>query len=447
MKKFRKKQLSVSEAIALTFFALILAGAALLALPFSSRDGHSCGLLTALFTATSSVCVTGLSVVDTWTQWSAAGQVVILCLIEIGGLGFMSAASILFFIFNRDIDIYRLSVIAQSIGSENLSDVLTIQKRLLKGAAAIQLTGAAILCAKLAPRYGFGKALWLGIFHAISAFCNAGFDVMGFEAAGTSLAVLQGDAVIVLTLIALIAVGGLGFLVWDELYRVRSPRRWSVYTRLVLIVSTVLLVGGTLAYLLLEYANPATFGTLSFPQKLLAAAFQSMTTRTAGFAGVAQGDLTQGSQVLTMLLMFIGGSSGSTAGGVKTVTFFILLLFLYTRIRGRKEVEIFNRSLADNQIMDALTIVILITLLGFGGGFFLCVTSQLDFLACLFESYSALATVGLSLGITSQLSVCSKLLIILYMYIGRVGILTLCISLRDKNKIQYSYPKVSLLIG
>ena len=449
VKRRKKRQaISISRVIALTFLGIILCGAILLVLPVSSRNGQSAGPVTALFTATSATCVTGLVLADTWSQWSNFGQVVILMMIEIGGLGFMSAASLAWFSLRRKISIQQQLVMAESIGS-NMNDVLEHQKRLLIRAFTVEGVGAAILTVRFLTEFPFPLALKLGIFHSVSAFCNAGFDVLGFIRPGASLIVYQTDPVICLTLSALVILGGLGFLVWDELLRERHPKKWSVYTKLVMITTGVLLVGGTLLFCVLEWRNPSTLGTMRGPQKVLAAFFQSMTLRTAGFAGVDQGLLTPAGKAVSIFMMLIGGSSGSTAGGLKTVTFVVLLLFLWNRMRGRRTVSIFHRTISDDHVLNAITIFMLMVLLSFAGATVICATSPVGFADSLYETVSAIGTVGLTAGATPRLSIVSKFMIILFMYFGRVGLLTISFGFLKKKPSgeQYKFANTDLLIG
>ena len=446
-KKIRRA-VSISRIMALTFLGIIVFGALLLSLPAASRNGRSAGAVTALFTATSATCVTGLVLADTWSQWSNFGQAVILAMIEVGGLGFMSAASLAYFSLKRRISIQQQMVMAEAIGS-NMNDVVDHQKRLLFRAFLVEGAGALILTIRFMTEYPFAQALKLGIFHAVSAFCNAGFDVLGFKEPGASLIVYQTDPVICLTLSALVILGGLGFLVWDELLRERKPRKWNVYTKLVMITTGVLLLGGTVLFCVLEWQNPSTLGMMTVPQKLLASFFQSMTLRTAGFAGVDQGLLTPAGKGVSIFLMLIGGSSGSTAGGLKTVTFVVLLMFLWNRIRGRRTVSVFHRTISDDHVLNAITIFMLMVLLAFAGAVVICSTSPVGFADGLFETVSAIGTVGLTAGATPRLSLVSKLMIMLFMYFGRVGLLTISFGFLRKKPSgeQYKYANTDLLIG
>ena len=444
----RRRAVSISRVMALTFLGIIALGALLLMLPFASRNGRSAGPVTALFTATSATCVTGLVLADTWSQWSNFGQAVILAMIEVGGLGFMSAASLAWFSLRRKISIQQQLVMAEAIGS-NMNDVVDHQKRLLIRAFTVEGAGALILTARFLTEYAFPQALKLGVFHSVSAFCNAGFDVLGFKQPGASLIVYQTDPVICLTLSALVILGGLGFLVWDEVLKERSPKKWSVYTKLVMITTGALLAAGTILFCLLEWGNPSTLGPMRAPQKLLAAFFQSMTLRTAGFAGVDQGLLTPAGKAVSIFMMLIGGSSGSTAGGLKTVTFVVLLMFLWNRMRGRHTVSVFHRTISNDHVLNAITIFMLMVLLAFAGATVICATSPVGFADSLYETVSAIGTVGLTAGATPRLSLVSKFMIMLFMYFGRVGLLTISFGFL-KNKPtgeKYKYANTDLLIG
>ena len=312
----------------MTFAVIILLGAVLLTLPCASRSGISCGFRPALFTATSATCVTGLVLYDTWSQWSGFGQAVILCMIEIGGLGFMSAASLVVFVLRRRVGLKQRLVMAQALSLNDMESVVKLEKWVIFGSISVQLFGALILALRFLPDYGPRRAILWGIFHSVSAFCNAGFDILGCIEPGASMMAFSGDAVVCITLMALIVFGGLGFFVWEEVARVRSFKKLSVYSKLVLITSLLLILGGGILFCALEWNNPGTLGTMTVGEKILNGFFQSVSTRTAGFASFDQGKLTDAGKALTVALMFVGGSSGSTAGGMKTVTLVVLLLFM-----------------------------------------------------------------------------------------------------------------------
>jgi len=443
------KGLSTTQTIALVFAGLILLGAVLLTLPVSTRDGQGCDFLSALFTATSATCVTGLVMFDTWTQWSGFGQVVIIVLIEIGGLGFMSAASLVVFLLRRKVGLRQKMVMAQALSVCDMDGVVRLQRVVLVGSLLVQLAGAVILTAHFWGEHGPANAIRWGCFHSVSAFCNAGFDIFGVLNRGGSLIGFQQDPVVLLTLGALVVVGGLGFFVWEEVVRLHSWKKFSVYTKLVLLANAVLLLGGTAAICLLEWNNPETLGAMSIQDKLVNGFFQSITVRTAGFDAIDQGALTDGGKAMSMVLMFVGGSSGSTAGGVKTVTLMVLFLFIWNRARGRDTVCVFRRTIPNAQVMDALTIVTIVASLAMFGGLFISATSPIGFTDGLYESVSALATVGLTTGVTTSLSIPAKILIILYMYFGRVGVLTLSLGFLMGNRAEtrFRYADTSLLIG
>ena len=441
-------RISTTRLIALAFASIILIGTLLLMTPAASRSGIGCSFRGALFTATSATCVTGLTLFDTWTQWSGFGQIVILTLIEIGGLGFMSAASIFVFVLRRRVGMKQRLVMAQSLSVEDMSSVVDLQKVVLKGSLSIQAIGAAILFLRFWPEVGLRKALHWGVFHSISAFCNAGFDIMGCFDPGTSVMGYNTDYVVCLTLMALVVLGGLGFFVWEEVVRVRCFKKLSVYTKLVLIITLSLLLFGTVSFAILEWDNPATLGGMSWHHKLLNAAFQSVTVRTAGFIAMDQAALTEASKAVSTVLMLIGGSSGSTAGGMKTVTILVMILFLAARARGRETVTVFKKTIPNSQILDALTIASVMIGLAVFGGVFISATSGFSFTDALYESASAIATVGLSAAGTANMSVLSQYLIIIYMYFGRVGVLTIALGfLQDKKAERYRYAETKLMIG
>lgn len=447
--KKRPKHLNATQVIAIVFAMIILLGTLLLTLPAASRSGVSCGFRPALFTATSATCVTGLVLYDTFTQWSGFGQTVIICLIQIGGLGFMSVATMVVFLLRRKVGLKQRLVMAQALSLNDMNGVVRLQKWVIVGSLSIEAIGAMILTLRFLPEYGFATALKWGVFHSISAFCNAGFDILGCLTPGASLMEFNSDPVVLLTLGVLVIIGGLGFLVWEEVVRVRRFKKMSVYTRLVLVSTLALLAMGTVCFAALEWNNPATIGKMSLGDKWLNSFFQSVTVRTAGFAAVDQAVLTDAGKGTAMVLMLIGGSSGSTAGGVKTVTMMVLLLFLCARARGKSSVCVFRRTIPDGQVMNAMTIVGLLVGLAVFGGIFISATSPVGFTDGLFESVSALATVGVTAGSTAKLSVAAQILMIIYMYFGRVGVLTISLGFLMGNEAQerFRYAQTNLLIG
>ena len=445
----RLTKIGTTRIIAVMFLLIILTGTLLLMTPAASRSGVSCGFRPALFTATSATCVTGLVLYDTWTQFSGFGQIVILTLIQLGGLGFMSAASIFVFLTRKRVSMKQRLIMAQAMSLNDVSGVVKLQKQVLIGTFSLEGMGAVILTLRFWPEFGFWKAARWGVFHSVSAFCNAGFDIMGSEHPGMSIIPYNTDPVVCLTLGSMVVLGGLGFFVWQELVQQRSFKKLSVYSKLVMIITGVLLLSGTVAILLLEWGNPSTLGPMSVPQKLLAAFFQSITLRTAGFAGLNQAVLTEAGKMVSVLLMLIGGSSGSTAGGMKTVTLLVVILFTWARARGRETVTVFKRTIPNSQVLDAMTISAIMVCLAVFGGLFISVSSGFSFLDGLYEAASAIATVGLSSGGSPNLSVLSQYLIIIYMYFGRVGVLTISLGflIGNRAKERFRYAETKLLIG
>ena len=338
---------------------------------------------------------------------------------------------------------------AQALSVSDMDGIVNLQKTVLVGSFTVEALGALILTLRFWPDHGFLTALKWGVFHSISAFCNAGFDIFGCITPGVSLMEFQSDPIVLLTLGTLVTVGGLGFLVWQEMAEKRSFRKCSVYTKLVLLTTAALILTGWFLISLLEWNNPGTLGELSLPDKLLNGLFQSITLRTAGFASFDQALLTEGGKAVSMVLMLIGGSSGSTAGGLKTVTFIVLVLFLATRARGRETVCVFKRTIPQSQVLDAMTIAMIMLGLAVFGGIFISASSPVGFTDALFEAVSALATVGLTAGVTGSLSIPAQFLIILYMYFGRVGVLTISLGFLVGNRAEerFRYAQTNLLIG
>lgn len=441
--------MSAPQIIVLSFLAIILAGTLLLMLPIASRNGESCGFLTALFTATSSTCVTGLVLADTYTQWSGFGQSVLLVLIQVGGLGFMTVVSVFFFVLRARIGLRSRLLLSQSFGIDGVEGIVLLARHVLIRTLIFEAVGAAILTVRFCFDQPFLTALRWGIFHAVSAFCNAGFDILGKIAPNASLIPYGQDVTVNVTIAVLIVVGGLGFFVWEDIARFRKKRHLSVYTKLVLLMTTLLIVVGWLLYALLEWNNPETLGGLSTGQKLLASFFQSVTTRTAGYAAIDQGALYQGSKAVTIGLMLIGGSSGSTAGGIKTVTFVVALLGGWAAIRGKERVSVFRRSIDSRQIASACSVVFLMICLSFGAAVYLSASGGFSFVDALYETASAMGTVGLSTGITPLVTTGGKLILIVLMFFGRIGIATIGVGfmMGDRDESRYRYAPARILIG
>ena len=431
----------------LSFGGILLLGTLLLLLPGMSRSGESAGALTSLFTATSATCVTGLALADTLTQWSLAGQVVILCMIQLGGLGFMTVYTLLLTVSRRTILLSQRLVLASTLGLRSTGGVVRLVRHALLGTAILEGTGAVLLSCCFVPEFGLARGVWYGVFHAVSAFCNAGFDLMGPQ--GGSLALFADRPVVLAIHGALVVLGGLGFFVWEDLHRQRRWRKLSLYTRMVLGMTAVLILVGWLYFLLAEWSNPATLGPMAVGDKVMNALFQSVTLRTAGFASLPQGDLRESSQVMCLLFMFIGGSSGSTAGGVKTVTVLVLAAALWSGLQGRQAVLLRGRTIPARQVFNAFTLTFTVLVTVFLCSMGISLWEGGSFLPVLYEVTSAMGTVGLSTGLTGSLSTGSCLAIIALMYMGRVGILSfsLAFMIPKGGGEKVRYPTCDVMIG
>ena len=447
---FSGRGMNPTRIVASSFGCIILLGSLLLTLPLASRDGQSAGFFTALFTATSATCVTGLVLADTWLQWSLFGQGVILVMIQLGGLGFMTVITMVSLALHRRIGLSERLIMVSTFNLNDLDGVVRVVRRALVGTFFLEGTGAALLAARFIPRFGFARGLWRGIFHAVSAFCNAGFDLLG-GAYGpfSSLTGVRDDPVVLLTTAVLVVVGGLGFFVWEDMVRARCWRRLSLYSKLVLAMTAALLALGTVFTLIAEYHNPATLGPMPLWEKLLNALFQSVTLRTAGFDSLGQGGLRESTRALSVVLMLIGGSSGSTAGGIKTVTLAVLLLAFRSGLTGREQVTVRGRAVSYQRVLNAMTLTLVVVGLFCAGSIALSALEGLPYLDCAFEVASAMGTVGLTTGLTPNLTPFSQTLIMLLRYLGRVGVLSFSIALmtRGRSMDKIRYPEMNVMIG
>lgn len=446
----RALKINQTQAIVIGFAAIILIGSLLLNLPVSSRDGRSIGFIDALFTATSAVCVTGLVVVDTYTHWTTFGQIVIIFLIQIGGLGFMTLAVLFSLALRRKISFKERLLIAESLNQNSPQGMVKLIKEILAGTLVFESIGAVILSIRFSGQFGVKDGIYKGIFHSVSAFCNAGFDLMGDKGRFSSLTSYVEDPVINITIISLIIIGGLGFAVWEDVYRTRNFSGLRLHTKLVLVMTIILLISGFLFFLALEYSNAKTLQPLSLKGKILAAMFQSVTPRTAGFNTLSLPDLTNASKLVTVLFMFIGGSPGSTAGGIKTTTAGVLLFTVISVLRGHKDVNIFRKRLEIEAILKSLAIFVLSLIVIIGTTVILSIFENATVLEYLFESTSAFGTVGLSLGITPTLGSVSKAALIITMFMGRVGVLTMgmAITMRmQRSEVNLKYPEAKVMVG
>lgn len=448
MKTFLKTEdhFDPPKILVLGFAILILIGAFLLMLPIATEDGQGLSFLNALFTATSATCVTGLVVVDTGDTFSTFGEVVILSLIQVGGLGFMTFATFLFILLGKKISLKERLVMMEAINSFSLAGIVRFAKRILIFTVVIEIIGGILLSLRFSYDMPVGKAIYFGFFHAISNFNNAGFDLMGeFR----SLTAYVDDPIVVLTVCVLITLGGLGFIVMNELYEYHETRRLSMHSKVALVMTLILTGGATLIILLLEYGNPSTLGSLSPWGKGLGALYQAVTPRTAGSNTLPIADLTYPTLFLTILLMYIGAGSGSTAGGIKMTTVAVLLATVRAQFKGKEDVVLFRHRIVVETILKALTvatcgfiIIILIT-------FFLSITEKgADFIVYLFEATSAFGTVGLSMGLTPELTPIGRLLIIFTMFAGRLGPLTIAFAIAKKRTEEaFHDPKGNIMIG
>ena len=421
----KNRQLSPSQIIPLSFFAMILLGTLLLMLPFATRDGRGANLETALFTATSASCVTGLVLQDTAQYWTLFGQIVILCLIQVGGMGIVTMAVIISMFSGRKIGLKERWVMQESIAAPQVGGIVRMTGMILKVTLAVELAGAALLALSFCRTMNVGKGLWYALFHSISAFCNAGFDLMGTEHAFSSLTAFTGDAIVNVSLTLIILIGGIGFATWSDI-REHGLRinRYSQQSKIILVTTLVLVLGGFCFMFFYEFARPQ-WAEMSLGERLLAALFQTVTPRTAGFNTVNLNAMSGPGKLLVLCLMLIGGAPGSTAGGFKMTTLAVLLLCVRAAYRGKESAEAFGRRVPDQSIRNAAAVFMLYILLFVGVGIALCCIDGVELMPALFEAASAVATVGLSLGITAQLSTVSHLLLILLMFFGRVGGLTL----------------------
>lgn len=438
--------------IAIGFLMIILLGTLLLMLPISSVSRTFTPPLDAAFTAVSATCVTGLITVDTAMHWSLFGQIVILTMIQIGGLGFMSIAVILSLIIKRAVTPRERMLVAMSYNLENYENTSVLLKRIGIGTLIIEFAGAVALSTRFIPIFGLGDGIYKSIFHSVSAFCNAGFDLMGhYSGSFSSLTAFVDDPVVCITIILLILLGGIGFIVWNDIVNVVTrKKRLSVYSRFVLIISGILVVGGTALVAAMEWNNTATIGNMPVGEKLLASAFQSVTLRTAGFCSIDQAGMSQSTQLLSMLLMFIGGCSGSTAGGVKVGTVGVLVYTVWCASLGKKRAVLFNRTISNDSFIRAVSVIMIQLVIVLAGTLSVSALSGCGVMEAAYEVFSAVDTVGISLGITPALDTVSKLLLMLMMYLGRVGTLTvtyaLMVNLRDVRSA-VSYPDANMLIG
>ncbi len=446
MRKLLKK-LTYTQIIVLSFLLVILIGGALLCLPLAAADGTATSPINAFFTATSATCVTGLIVVDTFTHWSLFGQIVILCLIQTGGLGFLMYISMFSVFLKRKIGVYERRLLMQAEGNLKLSGAVSSLKRIVLGTFIFEGIGALILATRFCPKMGIGEGIYNAVFHSVSAFCNAGFDIMGKYEQFSSLTTFAEDNVVMVTIMALIVIGGIGFLVWGDILTYKFKfKKFCLHSKLALTTSAILLLGSGILFFALEYNGVLKEFTLF--DKITNAAFLSVAPRTAGFNTIDLSALKPGSEVITDLLMLIGGSPGSTAGGLKTTTFAVLILSTIAAARHDTHPQIFKRRLPDDALGQATAIFTIYVLVSLIAIVIICTIEKCGIPTAAFEVISAIGTVGATKGLTPTLTIVSKLIIIGLMFGGRVGGLSLVLSLAEKREnVPLDRPAEKILIG
>ncbi len=436
------RRLTSSQIIVLGFLGAILLGAFLLMLPISTADGKGATFADAVFTATSATCVTGLVVQDTATYWSYFGQAVILLLIQVGGMGVVTFAVAITVASGKKIGLMQRSTMQEAISAHQMGGIVKLTGFILKTSAIIELTGAALLAPAFIKEFGVGKGIWYSFFHSISAFCNAGFDLMGVKEKYSSLTSFSDNILVNIVIMALIIIGGIGFLVWDDIKTNKHHiRKYRLQTKLVLLTTAFLILLPAIVFFI-------GFAGMDIKSRILNSLFQSVTTRTAGFNTYDLTKLNSGGISVMIVLMLIGGSPGSTAGGMKTTTFAVVILTAFSVFRRKEHTDFAGRSIADSVLRNAIAIVTMYLLLFLTGGIIITAVEGLPMMTCMFETASAVGTVGLTLGITPSLSIASRIILIVLMYIGRVGGLTLLFSAVTPGQSTMSkLPQEKLTVG
>lgn len=448
MSKLRGK-LSYTQIIVLSFFLIILAGTLLLSLPISSRSRDWTPFFSSMFTATSATCVTGLTIYDTYTHWSFFGQLVIIALVQIGGLGVMTCIAMISIFLKRRISLGERRLLMQSAGSLKIGGIVKLIRRIIIGTAVIELLGAVLLSFVFLPKMGLLPGIWNAIFHSVSSFCNAGFDLMGRYGSFSSLSApwLATNPLLCFTISFLIIIGGIGFLVWNDILKYRLDfNKYGVHSKIVLSSTALLILSG--AVLLFIFESSGAFLDMNIWEKLMSSFFLSITPRTAGFNTVSLSEMSDPGTLLTALLMFIGGSPGSTAGGIKTTTFVVLLLGALASTRRRSGITIFKRRLEEHAVAQASAVATVYFAVVFLASLIISFVEPYPLHDILFESVAAISTAGLSKGITPFLSPLSQGILMLLMFAGRIGGLSLMLVLAERKiSIPIDRPTVKILIG
>ena len=437
-----QRGLNPTRTVAVSFGVIIILGTLLLLLPPMSRSGNSAGFFLSLYTATSAACVTGSVLADTAAQWSWGGQLVLLLLFQLGALGFMMAYSLFLLLFRRELVLSQRVTLASALGMKNVGGVTRVVRHGLCGTLLFEGAGTILLALRFIPLFGFGKGLWASLFHSVSAFCNAGFDLMGGD-----LSRFAADPYVLFIHMALTVVGGLGFFVWEDVLRARRWRKLSLYSRLAITATVSLLLLGWVYFLATEWSNPATLGGMDPEARITAALFQSVNLRTAGFAVFPQGGMKETSQVVSLLFMVVGGCSGSTACGIKTVTVLVLGAAVWAGLRGRDDVLIGGRTVPRQLVRNALTLSMSMVLAILAGSLVMAHIQGCAYLPVLFETVASIGTVGLSAGV--GLCRANRWVMLILMYLGRVGILSFSLAFltRRRREVKLRYPDCELFIG
>ena len=446
--KWKRRRFSSSQIIMLGFMGVIALGTALLMLPWSRTGTDSAPFLDALFTATSATCVTGLITNDTATYWSGFGQAVILCLIQIGGLGVVTVAVFITRLSGRKIGLMQRSTMQEAIAAPQMGGIIRMTGFILKMVAVIEAIGAVALLPVMIPEFGVGRGIWYAVFHSISSFCNAGFDLMGIKEQYSSLTSYTGGAAVNVIVMLLIVVGGIGFLTWDDVKRNRLHlHRYRMQSKVVLSVTGILILLPAVYFYFKEFSMPVWEG-MTTQEKVFASLFQSVTTRTAGYNTVDLTKLTESGQMIMILLMLIGGAPGSTAGGMKVTTLAVLFATAIAVFWRRPNAHIFGRRIPNDTAHYAATVLILYLSLFLAGGIFIGCAENMPIVPALFEAASAIATVGVTLGITPELCVASKVVLIVLMFLGRVGGMTIVYAaLSTKHPYVSEFPQEKIMVG
>lgn len=457
----RKKiehKFNTTQLISIGFLGIIVIGTIMLMLPFATKEGNSTSLIDALFTATTSVCVTGLTTVSTANHWSLFGKLVILILAQLGGLGVITCATVVMILVKKRITLHERKIIRESYGLDTLEGMVKLIKRIVRGTLFVEGVGVLLYCIAFIPEFGFLRGIWRAVFNSVSAFCNAGMDVLG----DVSLQTYCFNPLVNFTTMILIVLGGIGFTVWWDIIGVGRDiknkkvlpknfiRRLSLHSKLAITITIFLIAAGAVLIFIFEYGNMESIGSYNIGNKAMASLFQSVTTRTAGFFTIPQDKFTDATAMICLLLMFIGGSPAGTAGGMKTTTIGMLVFTAVCHVKGKKDTEIFKRKIPSDNLRLGLSVVIMGIIALFISVVLLCATQNAPFLDILYEATSAIATVGLSRGLTPELNSIGKIIIIILMYLGRIGPITLVAALAVKKSDKtgsISLPEKRIIVG